>query len=60
MTNARAVRYRQFAQAEPDPAKAELFRRLTARADRDVLCVAEKRLHSESLDVIDLATASEH
>lgn len=38
---ARAVRYRQFALAEPDRAKADLRLKLAEESDRDVLCTSD-------------------
>jgi len=37
----RAVRYRQFAPAEPDRAIADLLLKLADEADRDVLCTSD-------------------
>jgi hypothetical protein len=42
MTNARAVRYRRLALAEPDPKNADVLQRLADEAERGVLCVADK------------------
>ena len=42
---ARAVRYRQFALAEPDRAKADLLLKLAEEADRDVLCTSDWLSH---------------
>jgi hypothetical protein len=38
----RAVRYRQLARAEPDKAKAAIFRDIADEAERDVLCTVDK------------------
>ena len=35
---ARAVRYRRFARAEPDKAKAAILREIANEAERDILC----------------------
>jgi hypothetical protein len=39
---ARAVRYRRFARAEPDKAKAAILREIADEAGRDVLCTVDK------------------
>jgi hypothetical protein len=41
MTDARSVRYRRLALAEPDVVKAQLLRLLADEADRGVLCTVE-------------------
>jgi hypothetical protein len=38
----RATRYRQFALAEPDKAKAAILRQIADEAERDVLCTVER------------------
>jgi hypothetical protein len=42
---ARAVRYRQLALAEPDRAKADLLSKLAEEADRGVLCTSDWLSH---------------
>jgi hypothetical protein len=42
---ARAIRYRQLALAEPDRAKADLLLKLAEEADRDVLCASDWLSH---------------
>jgi hypothetical protein len=41
MTDARSVRYRRLALAEPDVENARLLRLLADEADRGVLCTVE-------------------
>ena len=38
----RATRYRQFALAESDKAKAAILRQIADEAERDVLCTVER------------------
>lgn len=49
MTNARAVRYRRLALAEPDVGKARTLNLIADEAERGVLCVPMKSAQSTTL-----------
>ena len=51
MTDARSVRYRRLALAEPDKENARLLRLIADEADRGVLCTVEWTRHGSKTEI---------